>query len=1240
MKTHSMQCSRCVVIVSVMTLIVSMPTWAKQENEVDLSQLRFRYEEEGLYGDIVSGGGNFSERGPYINFVVLQFGRHWPKPIGLEGALMESIMESLAEEHRAIRSWLPLGIYIPILTFDWPGGDLGMSSTLNLAARAHLLPRYNYYLSGNGSTEGVSDSASFPKFFDVCLEWRGPLHTISLGYRHQTKPFEYECGGWPHGLDMSGVFASVRVGMSWAATETVEKRLSNSLTEKIEAPYYEGEDFCNQKNFDEAMQKWEQALEIAKSNGARKWTCFLLAELGDVYREQDKYQEALSYYEQAAKIYKVLDDRKGIGRTFIDLSEEIADTYRDLGDHYYNCSDYQKARSHYAGALEIYKKLRNKAGIVRALTGLGDAYWAPGDGYGRLTAIFCYQQALDICEGAERIDDQEGIAILFGSLGNACVSNGNYPAAIHYYEQALGILTSIGDKRRVGRILGNFGAVYCRLGYYQKAIFYYERSLEIGRETKDDSGGLPQYTGLGFIYAHLGYYEKAISYYEKVLKIGKQTDDKAGIGAVLTNLGIVYEDLGDYPKALSYLEQALEINREIGGTTMRVEANIADVWLKMGEVDKAEEFYLEFGDPKRLGKLNLVKQNYRKAIEYFSGDEKSLADNKAAYRIVLEDPGFLFDRHTGLGQAYEGLKEYSKARENYKKAITLVEEQREALDVEKTKFFTADLEFFERTQPYEGMVSVLANMDDSEAFFYSENLKARVLSETIARRQSSLGHILPDSLAKEEDLYITRIRDLRNEMDELYRSKPLSIRQKEKDEKRLSLSEKEKELKEAKAKQEEFVHRLWKSCPEYASIHYPQPIKPGEVKFGSNEVLIEFEVTDDATYVFMLKQDELKTRRIAISREELRELVLQYRSFFEGITKASQLLEYKPQVGKELYALLFGDLLRSVAEESSLIIVPDEFLGILPFEALVTELPAIEKIGEGEYGPFPMGVKYLGDRYFISYAQSATALTLLRTLKKVGTSEGNVLVVADPLFSASDARLTKASQVGVSEENLNLISAIANWRQMGVAGVRRREEKPRRAVSVADEVFPRLEKTEELALEIELLFGDGAEILIGANAGEDKVSEMPLSDYRYIIFATHGILDNALPWMREPALVLTQVGNPEDYDGFLTMSEVMGLKLGAEVVALTACETGLGENVAGEGVMGMGRAFQFAGASNVLISLWSVAETSATQLTTTFFKHLREGKEPRQAIRLARDDIRRQGYEHPFYWASFILLGE
>ena len=165
-------------------------------------------------------------------------------------------------------------------------------------------------------------------------------------------------------------------------------------------------------------------------------------------------------------------------------------------------------------------------------------------------------------------------------------------------------------------------------------------------------------------------------------------------------------------------------------------------------------------------------------------------------------------------------------------------------------------------------------------------------------------------------------------------------------------------------------------------------------------------------------------------------------------------------------------------------------------------------------------------------------------------------------------------------------------------------------------------------------------VLSGRDAAEARLRSEDLTRYRYLVFATHGILDTDVPYVREPALVLSQIGNGEDADGFLTMSEVMELKLNADVVALTACRTGIGKRVSGEGVMGMGRAFQYAGAKSVLVSLWSVAEESTTKMTEAFFTRLKAGGTPREALRSARAEARSAGYDHPFFWAPFILMGQ
>ncbi|MFA4906668.1 MAG: tetratricopeptide repeat protein, partial [archaeon] len=861
-------------------------------------------------------------------------------------------------------------------------------------------------------------------------------------------------------------------------------------------------------DYPKALSYYEQALKIDREIGDKNGEGGDLGNIGLVYSNLGDYPRALSYYEQALKIRKEIGNKKGEG-----------DNLGNIGLVYSNLGDYPRALSYYEQALKIEREIGDKKGEGNSLNNIGIVYKNLGD-YPK--ALSYYEQALKI---KREIGDKKGEGDNLTNLGLVYSDLGDFPKALSYYEQALKIKREIGDKMGEGADLGNIGIVYGNLGDYPRALSYYEQALKIDREIGDKKGEGDNLTNIGNVYWNLGDYPKALSCDEQAMMIRREIGDKKSEGDNLNNIGVVYLNLGDYPKALSYYEQALKIDREIGVPTTTVESNIADIWLNMGKIEEAELTFLRLGDPIRLGRLNLVKQNYPKAIEYFN---KSLE-----YHIENRKAGFLFADFAGLGKGHESLKEYSKSIEYYANAINMAEDQREGLgEAERSHFFAAEVMNFKRIAPYEGMVRVNGFMGKhNEAFFYAENLKARLLSEAIARRHLVETQVLPAKLENEENDYITQIRGLRKQMEVLYKNKAMDI-----------YAEKETELKQVKTKQQEFITRLRKAYPEYAGIHYPQPVKPEEVLLNLNEVLIEFEVTDNATIVFMLKDKKVKTRRIDISREELQQKVLEYRGYFEDISQISDLLKFDPQKGKKLYDLLFGDLLASVKEGTNLVIVPDEFLGILPFEALITDLPKEEKFGEGEFGPFPLGVTYLADRYTLSYAQSATSLSLIRTLKKEVVTGNNMLVVADPIFSATDSRMTQTARLEVAQETINLMGAISDWKQMGMAGIRYRGEE-RKISEIADELFPRLEKTEVLAGKMKSLFGGKTMVLSGLNAREDKVKNTNFADYGFLTFATHGILDNMVPYIREPALVLSQVGNPEGVDGFLTMSEVMALKL-------------------------------------------------------------------------------------------------
>lgn len=188
--------------------------------------------------------------------------------------------------------------------------------------------------------------------------------------------------------------------------------------------------------------------------------------------------------------------------------------------------------------------------------------------------------------------------------------------------------------------------------------------------------------------------------------------------------------------------------------------------------------------------------------------------------------------------------------------------------------------------------------------------------------------------------------------------------------------------------------------------------------------------------------------------------------------------------------------------------------------------------------------------------------------------------------------------------------------------------------------WPRLPRTSRLGESLQETYAGLTDLKQGADANKSWFIETDLTPYRSVVFATHAYAGTDLGGLKEPVLVLTLVNQPPGKDGFLRMSEVMGLKLNADVVALTACQTGLGKRISGEGTVGMGRAFQYAGSKSALMSLWSVSENSSVKLVENFFKYLKEGKNKLEALKLARDEVRKDGYDHPFYWAPFILVGE
>ena len=198
------------------------------------------------------------------------------------------------------------------------------------------------------------------------------------------------------------------------------------------------------------------------------------------------------------------------------------------------------------------------------------------------------------------------------------------------------------------------------------------------------------------------------------------------------------------------------------------------------------------------------------------------------------------------------------------------------------------------------------------------------------------------------------------------------------------------------------------------------------------------------------------------------------------------------------------------------------------------------------------------------------------------------------------------------------------------------------AIAWEDAIYPALPETEDEIRAIAGLFGVKAEppgILLGISASETNLRKADLKDYRYLHVATHADLPGKIQGIKEPFIILGQVENKGKDDGFLTLSEVLELKLNADLVVLSACSTGKGKITEGEGVANFARAFQHGGARSVVVSLWEVASDAAVAYMKSFYGQIIAGKGKAEALKFARQEIKAK-YGNPFYWAVFVLYGE
>lgn len=897
------------------------------------------------------------------------------------------------------------------------------------------------------------------------------------------------------------------------------------------------------------------------------------------------------------------------------------------------------------GALEkfriaqgLFHELGDQAKEAGALNDVGAVHDMLGE---KQKAREYYMLALPLRIAA---GDRAGEAVTLNNIGALYRNLGQLQLALDHYQRSLTITRSLGERENEATTLNNMGAVYRALGEMQKALDVYAQALPLWKALGNKRGEAVTLSNLGGVYRSLGEPERALEFYQFSLERTAEAKDRRVEGETLNNLGAVHRALKDFAKASDYFEQALAIRRAVGDRRGEVATinNLAAVAFSLDQFPKALELYGQtlglwrtLGDRagEGLALHNLGESNFS------NGDRAAARGNfqeaLSIRREILDQTGEAatlaalarLDREEGRLQ---------EAKLNIEQTLTIVESLRNKIaspDLRASYFATIQ-------QYYELYIALLMQLHQQtpetgqqiSAFLASERSRARSLIDLLDEAQADIRQgVDPALLAKEQEL-----QGRFNVSAERY-TRLLSGKH--------TPAEAEAASRELVALTDEYdlvQAAIRRASPRYAAIARTPHLEFRELQtkiLDRETVLLEYKLGDDASFLWAVTQTAVagytlpKRADIETAARRVYELLTARNQRPVDETPAQRQTRLRraeadyPAAAAELSKLVLGPL-GPLTGIKRILIVSDGALQYIPFEAL----PAPGTAAKADPPP-------LVANYEIVHLPSVSVISELRRGTAKPTPAREVLaVLADPVFEKDDPRVRNRSEAarpraagGNSAEVAEPPPAIRTAFETSLLELSSPTLVPRLLFSrqEAESILRNVPASQRFAA-------------LNFKASRATATAADLSRYRYLHFATHGILNSQHPELSGVVLSLVdEAGRPQD--GFLRLHDIYGLHLSADLVVLSACQTGLGREVRGEGLIGLTRGFMYAGAPRVVASLWKVDDAATAELMSSFYRGmLKEGKTPAAALRAAQIEMWRKPNWHrsPFYWAAFVLQGD
>jgi CHAT domain-containing protein/tetratricopeptide (TPR) repeat protein len=855
-----------------------------------------------------------------------------------------------------------------------------------------------------------------------------------------------------------------------------------------------------------------------------------------------------------------------------------------------------------------------------------------------------YKQALAIEENRRSVLS----GAIGGEMGLVAWRRGNLSTAEEYLNSALQILREkSADGDAIARCYQLLGTVVRDRGNLAQAQEYQHRALALFQKNRFLMDAASVFNDLAYVALYQGDAEKAEQLYRRALADQQQIRKNVLQANTLMGLGMSLAQQKKFAAAEDSLQQGLAIQHQLAPTSIDIPRSLnalGDIARERGDLGKAERYYreamaaLQGPAPESVFMVQTLSRLAR--VEKLRG---APGEAEALYRQALTMNDKLAPGSSQEAELLEGIAEVKHAQGQtadaaayYERALGAFENQTAMLggSAEVATGFRAKHQDFYRQ--YAGLLTQLGKPE--AAFAVWERSRARTLLEMLAGSQVDVSKGADAGLLAKEKSLKRRLREKSERHIRLLGGKHAEE----------EIKAVEKEISDLTAEYNETEAQIRATSPAYAALTQPQSLPAQEIQqqlLDQDTLLLEYSLGEDRSQVFAVMPDSLQAfelpKRAGIEglARRVYQLLIERNRSVKGESEAQR--EQRWAKAEREYDALAAELSRMVLgpvaaqiRGKRLVIVADGALHYIPFAAL-------PEPGVAESQP-------LAVNHEVVSLPSASVLALIRQERKDRKPAAKaVAVLADPVFDRQDPRVGGGSSArsmpvamarGVrSKTPLDDLLSVPTS-----AGMLTRSAADLGLQRGGQLMLPRLRFTRQEASAIyeATPFGQGMKA-VDFQASRATAISPELANYRIVHFATHGLLNSQHPELS--GLVFSLVDkNGKPQEGFLTLQDIYNLNLPAELVVLSACETGLGKEISGEGLIGLTRGFMYAGASRVVASLWKVSDVATAELMAEFYRSMeKDGLAPAAALRAAQVTMWKQKrWKAPYYWAAFQIQGE